>query len=1205
MKKIFTLSLIAILFCGIKANARFGALSGAYNIPGPQFGTLKAFIDTINFYGVAGPVTANLKQNEIAPVGGYVLGSGILNVGDSATSLARQLTITGLSGFPHTITANAGTGGTDAIFTIQGTDFVTITNLLLKDTSTNTTNTTMMERGFSVVKFATPAGNKDGVKTLSIKNCKVTLNNTNNTAATGVAPFGCAGIYIGNCLYGSTTALASSAFDTFSHDGIYLNLDTLQNVNHGIFAYGINVTIDGINNNDRGITAQTNLIQNFTHRGVSLQYFNNDQVLSNTINNISGGGTAPTGLSIFGVIYNNGTSVNNTNWTCQGNNINLTVADTITSSGGTYAATGIYSQLYGTGTTTISSDTVALASTGKSAQLVGIIGYNNSGTQTINTNVIQNFTTTATNVNHVVGIWTGQTGTSPYGYPKVSQITNNIIRNFTATTASSSVLMAGCIDQNISSTDPSVFTGNTITGFTATGTWSAVKGYQFRNNVTSGSVSLTVNSNTFSNINGVAAKTTPGLIIDPVANTTVTADISSNRFQNIAFATGALTGIQIDYGASMKCSKDTFINMIDSADVYAIKAGYTGYAVTSLQFDNNLIDSLSSNGTSAVVAGLGIAPGSGTFLTSTCNILNNTLRRYIATGTSALSYGLLVTGGTGSYNIYNNMISHMAAVNDTTAYSSTFGINLQSAGTNTVYYNTVRTNAGTSTVTGHGATGFLYNSAGTNTIKNNIFNVNNIAGTTNNVAAVRALAGTALSAPSISGFTASNNVYYAPVGPNNFLYVEGTTNASLANGYNVSGLTPSSTQNIVNDTFFNSTCNGSSYHKFMNAVVATREFGTFSENNLTGTSGSYVPTGISYAESGATPVSVGTDLAGVSRGSTPDIGALQFTGKMRPIFTLNVVSSTSLDTACTGNLPKLTAQIDTANFKHVSYRWYRDTTKLAVADTTKTILVSSTSAKYRVVAYDSVTGCADTSTPFVMTIMPPPPAFITYYDSLTFCQTSAVALHANSGSGYIYQWYKNGFPIPGETNPVYVASTTGTYNVQVNTVLGCPTMSTPIKVKVYPLPTPTVFLLAPRVLSTQKYYLYQWYKNNVLIPDMPGASSIGQNYLAPTDGAYTVEVTDSNGCTAKSKIYLFSLGIDNVQLAAAIKIYPNPTTGILKIESPVALNASLTDITGRVVFAPSEAKEIDLSNFAEGLYILSLTDKDGNLVKIEKVTKSK
>lgn len=520
-------------------------------------------------------------------------------------------------------------------------------------------------------------------------------------------------------------------------------------------------------------------------------------------------------------------------------------------------------------------------------------------------------------------------------------------------------------------------------------------------------------------------------------------------------------------------------------------------------------------------------------------------------------------------------------------------------GANNITFNTINMNSAATAVSGYGATALQYNPSGTNIIQNNILHVNATAGAANNVSAIRAASGAAKAAPSVTGFTASSNIYFSPTGSNNYLYVEGTTNTTLVNGYHVSGLTPNNAKNIVNDTFFNSECDKSSYHQFMQTATASREKNTFTENNLTGASGVFSPSGISYAEGTATDGTISIDFALAARpfGSS-DIGALEFGGATRPQMTITITSSTGFDTACTFNLPSLTASIP-AFFNRVSYQWYRDTTKL-IGKTTKTTFVTAISGNYIIQVYDSVTGCTYASDPYRVTIVPPPPAIITYYDSLTFCETSAIVIQANKGPNYTYRWIRNGSFLSGENNDHLVVSTAGDYSLEVNTPLGCATVSSPIRVKVYPLPTPTI-TWAGRELTTQKYYTYQWYKNNVKIDSFSKA----RNYYCFDDGAYSVEVTDSNGCTAKSDVYLYSLGIANNPIAASIKLYPNPVSNLLTIESPIAIDARISDLTGRTLLNIPNAKTIDCSTLANGIYIISLSNKEGNIIAVEKINKQR
>lgn len=1182
MKKIFTSALLLMSMIGYESIA--APLSGPYTIPSPTYPNLAAIIADLNSEGIAGPVTINVNTDQNAPSGGYVLGSVVLNATTSATS---SITITGngLMGW-STVTAPVGSGNNDAIFSIQGTDFVTINKLHLIELSANTTSTSMMEKGYAVTKL----NNNDGCKTISITNCKITLNKSNTTAAAGVSPYGASGIYIGNCTPFSNAPLGLPTAYEGAHESIFINKDTITNVNQGVYAYGTGMAIDGVAFNDKTILVHENVIENFTHYGVYIVFSDNDEVLKNRINNIASGGTAPTTNAIFGILYNGATIATNNNWTCDQNVIDLTIG------GSGQAATGIYSQIIGTGTTTITNDSVKLTASGTSGQLIGIWGRNVNGTTTVDKNYVHGFSVPAGNNLIVTGIWCGQNSSAPTGYPTTNKITNNVISNFTIGGASS---IFACFDMNVGNTSPSVFTGNTVTNFALSGTATSFKGYQFRNSVTSGTVTLTASGNIFRNISA-AGTTIPMTILDPTGNNTVNGDLSNNRFENITAGTGFLTGVQLDGAKSMIMNSDTFINLSGEADVIAYKAGYAGPAVQTLSFNRNFIDQLSSTGTSSFVEGLKITTGTSNFTTS-CSFIHGVIKRLSATGTSAIANGIFTVGSTTSYNFSNNMLSDISSPNNTSSYSSSFGFNLTNSGSTNVFYNTVNLVSGSAT--GFGATGLLFNPGATNTIQNNIFRVNVTAGSANNVSAIRSLSGAASAPPSLIGFTASSNIYYSPTGANNYLYVEGTTNASLVNGYNIAGLTQNTAKNIVNDLFFNSECEKSSYHNFMKTSgTLVREKKTFTENNLSGTAGEYAPTGMSYAESAATDVSVSVDFKLDPRpfGSS-DIGALEFAGTTRPQMVITIASSTGYDTACTFNLPTLTASVP-AFFNRVSYQWYRDTNKISGA-TSRSLLVTPLSGFYIVKVYDSVTGCEYPSEPYLMTIVPPPPAIITYYDSLSFCETSAIVLQANKGYNYIYRWMRNTTFMPGESNDHIVVDKSGDYMLEVNTPLGCPSYSLPIRVKVYPLPKPTIVYAGPGKLTTQKYFTYQWYKNNVKIDSFAISRDYYTLYIG--DGAYSVEVTDSNGCTAKSDVYLFAAGIDENAVSGSIKIYPNPVVNELHINSPIVVNAKLTDVTGRVVLQQQNATKLETSTLAEGMYLLTLTDKEGNLIKVSKINKTR
>ncbi|MGC4058782.1 MAG: hypothetical protein QM743_11785 [Chitinophagaceae bacterium] len=1199
MKRIFT-SLLLLLAA---FSSRATSFSGIYYIPGSYL-TLTDFLTDFNSSSttIAGTILVNITQDQSAPAGGWVAGSDSVN-----PKMVAPYSIT-FDGKGHVFTANSGTGGHDAILTVQGLDNVTFQNMNLVEKASNTTATSRMEHGFSIVKL----NNNDGCKGVSIIDCEITLNNANTTAASGVSHYGTAGVFVGNCTYLSTTALAPTLEDG-THNVVYLLRDTMHNVNYGFYGYGNAVAADGSAFNDKNITVQGCRIANFTHDGVYLSYFNNDNIAKNYINNTDDGGTAPVTNYLYGVRYLNPNSAlqTSTNWTCSDNNINLTI-----NSAGTYAATGILTQLYGTGTTDIKNDTVQLTSSGTSAQLFGIFSQNNNGTQNIKSNVIQNFSTQTTNAQAIIGIFGGGyavsttysgLGLSSAIYPTSNTIDGNIIQNFNVSSGTSNLTRIFAIEDDNFTTAPSVITNNKILKINANANSYQMVGYgTLYVWGTAVARTATVTGNVIDGMTVSAATNTTPLVgfspacTYPSGSVGNTITFSKNKVSNINGGAAVVNAYRLEYAVAATINADTVNNItVEGSNVFGVSSGNSGYSPATVTITKSKFTNIKCNSTTGGWSAVGCYPLSGSTATlTTFNFTNNLFQNIITADASGLAFGLYSTSGTATYNINTNMISDVIAASNTTNYSSSMGMYLANTGTDNIYYNTI--NMATTAKTGYGATGILYNTAGTNKIQNNIVRVNVTAGAANNTVAMRGSAGVAKSAPSTSAYGSASNIYYVPKGSNNFLYAEG--GSSVVNGYAQSGLTPDATKNIVNDTFFNSECGRSSFHKFMQTASAKRDTNTFTEDNLTGSGGVYTPTGISYAESRATDNSIALDFFTISRpfGSS-DIGAAEFAGSTIPSMNITIVSSTGFDTACTGNLPILRAT-HPSYFSHTSYQWYVDTVTRPIPGATDTFVsVGTTGGKYYIYIYDSVTGCTYKSNPFRMTVVPPPTSVITYYDSLNFCQSSAVVVQANKGYRFSYRWMRNGSYLAGETDDHLVIDKSGTYQVEINTPLGCPSVSPGIVVTVYPLPTPFVYYVRDRVLGvTQKFYTYQWYRNNVKIP---GSDATNALYYVLDDAAYSVEVTDSNGCTAKSEVYLYSLAVNEHAMQSSVKVFPNPVTDVLHITADVPVSVSLTDITGRMIISKAAVNTMDMSQLSEGIYLLNIYDSEDKLIKVEKVNR--
>lgn len=220
---------------------------------------------------------------------------------------------------------------------------------------------------------------------------------------------------------------------------------------------------------------------------------------------------------------------------------------------------------------------------------------------------------------------------------------------------------------------------------------------------------------------------------------------------------------------------------------------------------------------------------------------------------------------------------------------------------------------------------------------------------------------------------------------------------------------------------------------------------------------------------------------------------------------------------------------------------------------------------------------------------------------LRFCEGSEIMLYANAGPfAADYVWMKNGTSLP-DTTPTITTGTLGVYEVTVTDVFGCTLTSTKSVVTVDPLPIKPVIVKTGMMLSTaDPYSTYQWFRNGKAI-----AGATMRNYTMMFDGNYHVVVTNNVKCINQSDV-LSIQGLSVKQIVREeinIDVYPNPSQNIINIVAPIEVNLMIKDIQGKQILELKNAKQVDMGVYADGMYIFTITDKDGMVVKMDKVVK--
>ncbi len=239
-------------------------------------------------------------------------------------------------------------------------------------------------------------------------------------------------------------------------------------------------------------------------------------------------------------------------------------------------------------------------------------------------------------------------------------------------------------------------------------------------------------------------------------------------------------------------------------------------------------------------------------------------------------------------------------------------------------------------------------------------------------------------------------------------------------------------------------------------------------------------------------------------------------------------------------------------------------------------------------------GCAGTSSPVTVSLLPAPNPVILVNGPTQFCYGDSVGM-ITDGIHDSYLWST------GDTTAFTFASQSGSYFVTV-TDDGCTGTSEPVQLTEIITLTPSVVQVAPDSLrSNLSAASYIWYFNAGILPD---ATTRTIHVTQP--GIYQVQIATDIGCISdKSEFFTFTAThLNDLVGLRSLQLYPNPGNGWftldLEAESAQSLELHLSDATGKTLWRRTESigtgpnrLQIDLRDCSAGLYLLHLHTGSG------------
>ncbi|MFN8358032.1 MAG: gliding motility-associated C-terminal domain-containing protein [Spirosomataceae bacterium] len=178
--------------------------------------------------------------------------------------------------------------------------------------------------------------------------------------------------------------------------------------------------------------------------------------------------------------------------------------------------------------------------------------------------------------------------------------------------------------------------------------------------------------------------------------------------------------------------------------------------------------------------------------------------------------------------------------------------------------------------------------------------------------------------------------------------------------------------------------------------------------------------------------------------------------------TVNVLPGDKVDVTSSVPFPTCADKVvtlDVTNLSHLSYQWFKNGDSLR--GETKTKLIVKDSGKYKAVAISKKDSCIYEPEKDVI-INQLPESVITNAKGLTtICDNDTLPLKGSTGTGYVYEWRRNGVAIPQATSSTFTPKQSGDYSLYITDDNKCTKLSSTLKINVNPTPVVALDSIKP------------------------------------------------------------------------------------------------------------------------------------------------